>query len=157
MEFRDVLSQEEIDGCRDAFLAYDTDRSGTIDQWELREVLKSMGQNPTEEELFTMISEVDDNGSNSIDFPEFLQVMARRKLEVANQDDQDILDAWVAVGGDPPTVAGGIPGGFVDTKKLIQIVKGDFGLTIDIEELIREIDLDGSGTIDFEEFQQLLS
>lgn len=33
-----------------------------------------MGQKPTEEELFQMISEVDDNMSGSIDFPEFLKV-----------------------------------------------------------------------------------
>ena len=26
-----VLTQEEIDGCREAFLAFDKDRSGTID------------------------------------------------------------------------------------------------------------------------------
>jgi hypothetical protein len=35
---RMVLSQEEIDGCREAFLAFDRDRSGTIDVWELRQV-----------------------------------------------------------------------------------------------------------------------
>ena len=33
-----VLTQDEIDGCRDAFLAFDKDRSGTIDVWELRKV-----------------------------------------------------------------------------------------------------------------------
>ena len=33
-----VLTQEEIDGCREAFLAFDKDRSGTIDVWELRQV-----------------------------------------------------------------------------------------------------------------------
>ena len=47
-----VLSQEEIDGCREAFVAIDKDRSGTIDVWELRQVLEAMGQAPTEEELF---------------------------------------------------------------------------------------------------------
>ena len=47
-----VLSQEEIDGCREAFIAIDKDRSGTIDVWELRQVLEAMGQAPTEEELF---------------------------------------------------------------------------------------------------------
>jgi hypothetical protein len=60
------LTQEEIDGCRDAFLAFDKDRSGTIDVWELRLVLETMGQKPTDEELFQMISEVDDNMSGSI-------------------------------------------------------------------------------------------
>ena len=47
-----MLSQEEIDGCRESFLAFDKDRSGTIDVWELRQVLEAMGQAPTEEELF---------------------------------------------------------------------------------------------------------
>ena len=47
-----VLSQEEIDSCREAFLAFDKDRSGTIDVWELRQVLEAMGQAPSEDELF---------------------------------------------------------------------------------------------------------
>jgi len=34
------LTQDEIDGCRDAFLAYDKDRSGSIEVWELKEVLE---------------------------------------------------------------------------------------------------------------------
>ena len=57
-----VLTQDEIDGCRDAFLAFDKGRSGTIDVWELRQVLEAMGQKPAEEELFQMISEVNHNG-----------------------------------------------------------------------------------------------
>ena len=47
-----VLTQEEIDGCREAFLAFDKDRSGTIDGWELRQALEAMGQAPSEDELF---------------------------------------------------------------------------------------------------------
>lgn len=43
------------------------------------QVLEAMGQKPTEEELFQMISEVDDNMSGSIDFPEFLKVQPTRK------------------------------------------------------------------------------
>lgn len=39
-----VLTQDEIDGCRDAFLAFDKDRSGTIDVWELRQVLEGARQ-----------------------------------------------------------------------------------------------------------------
>ena len=37
------------------------------------------GQKPTEEEIFQMISEVDDNDSNTIDFAEFLKVMEKQK------------------------------------------------------------------------------
>lgn len=61
-----VLNQVEIDECRKAFHTFDKDNSGTIDVWELKAVLEGMGQAPTEEELFQMISEVDDNMSGSI-------------------------------------------------------------------------------------------
>ena len=93
------LTQDEIDGCRDAFLAFDKDRSGTIDVWELRQVLEAMGQKPTEEELFQMISEVDDNMSGSIDFGEFLKVIETQKERAAQFDDEsDLIDAYVACG-----------------------------------------------------------
>jgi calmodulin len=134
-----VLSQEDIDGCRQAFLAFDKDRSGTIDVWELRQVLEAMGQAPTEDELFHMISEVDGNMSGSIDFGEFLKVVETQKNRSENQDDEnDMVDAFVACGGRPDK------GGHVKRETLIRIIKHDFGLTIDIEELINKIDTDGS-------------
>ena len=54
---------------RDAFLAVYEGRSGTIDLWELRQVLEVaffLGQKPTEEELFQNISVMYDNMSGSI-------------------------------------------------------------------------------------------
>lgn len=43
--------------------------------------MRSLGQNPTEAELLDMISEVDADQNGTIDFPEFLNLMAR-KLKV---------------------------------------------------------------------------
>ena len=37
-------------------------------------------------------------------------------------------------------------------QKLIKIIKEDFQMTIDIEKLIEEIDDDGSGEIEYDEF-----
>ena len=104
-----------------------------------------------------MINEVDDNNSSSIDFGEFLQLIAKQKDLAESNEESDIIDAWVAVGGDRPAGPSQEPTGIVDTTKLVKIIKHDFGLTIDIEKLVEEIDLDGSGTVDFEEFAQLLS
>ncbi len=54
---------------------------------------------------------------------------------------------------------GGLPNkeGFVDSSKLIQIIKNEFEMTIDIEKLITEIDEDGSGKIEYGEFNDLLN
>ena len=43
--------------------------------------MRALGQNPTEEEVKEMIDEVDADGSGSIDFPEFLSLMARKMKE----------------------------------------------------------------------------
>jgi len=47
--------------------------------------------------------------------------------------------------------------GHVDAEKLIKIIRDEFEMTIDIERLIKEIDTDGSGEIEYDEFKTLLS
>ena len=44
------------------------DGSGTISTKELLSVMRSMGQNPTEDELLALVMEVDINGDGTIDF-----------------------------------------------------------------------------------------
>ena len=43
---------------RDTFVIFDKDGDGTIDSKELSTVLKSMGYNPTKEEIQDMVDEV---------------------------------------------------------------------------------------------------
>jgi calmodulin len=62
-----------------------------------------------------------------------------------------LVDAFVACGGQADKE------GHVSRETLVRIIKHDFGLTIDIEELIDRIDADGSGEIEYEEFKTLLS
>lgn len=45
--------------------------------------------------------------------------------------------------------------GRVQTEKLRAVLK-DFELTVDLDALIEEVDRDHSGTIDYEEFRQVL-
>jgi Ca2+-binding EF-hand superfamily protein len=44
---------------------------------ELGFAMRTLGQNPTEQELIDLINEVDVDGSGSIDFTEFCQMMKR--------------------------------------------------------------------------------
>lgn len=45
---------------------------------ELSAVIQSLDQHPTEDEIKDMISEVDSDGNGTIDFEEFLNIMARK-------------------------------------------------------------------------------
>eukprot|EP00299_Pterocystis_sp_00344_P007562 c2504_g1_i1.p1 GENE.c2504_g1_i1~~c2504_g1_i1.p1 ORF type:complete len:150 (+),score=48.01 c2504_g1_i1:41-490(+) len=77
----DQLTNDQIREFREAFEMFDKDGSGTIDARELATVLRSLGQNPTNEQLREMISIVDSDHSGTIDFGEFLNMMARKLID----------------------------------------------------------------------------
>ena len=147
-----TLPQEIIDGLRLAFQHLDHNRTGKIDIWELKTILEAMGMRPTEEDMFQLMSEVDVTMSGQIDFSELLTLVGTQKERTDVEDDgSDLAAAYVACGGDADR------GGCVDANVLIKIIKEDFGLSVDMEALIREVDADGSGEIEYEEFEELLS
>ena len=77
--------------------------------------------------------------------------MCDREIKrLLGNDESELLDAFVAMGGEPDGE------GCVDARKLIATIKEEFEMTIDIERLIQEVDEDGSGEIEFDEFKQLL-
>ena len=78
-----LLSDEERREFREAFDLFDLDGGGSIDQKELGTVMRSLGANPTNEEIEMMIQEVDEDGGGEIEFDEFCQLMAR-KLQVSD-------------------------------------------------------------------------
>ena len=51
-----------VSECREAFALFDKDGDGTITTVELGTVMRSLRQNPTEQELHDMINEVDEDG-----------------------------------------------------------------------------------------------
>ena len=71
-----ALSEETKEELKQAFAHFDTDGSGSITSEELGDVMRAIGQEPTEAELYDMINEVDESRDGKIDFDEFLMLMA---------------------------------------------------------------------------------
>ena len=98
-----------------------------------------------------MINTADEKYTGRITLEQFKNVICTHKYNQVASNEADTLDAFISLGGDNDG------GGSIDASKLISIIKQDFEMTIDIEKLIQEIDEDGSGEIEYEEFRTLLS
>lgn len=67
-----------------------------------------------------MISEVDEKNTGLIKFSDFLNIYYKQKYANLGDDDQDLVDAFVAMGGNADQ------SGSVDAQLLIRIVKEEF-------------------------------
>ena len=87
----DDLTDQQIIEFREAFQAFDKDGNGSISTKELGTVMRSLGQNLSEAEIKQMIEIVDEDKSGTIDFKEFLNLMARN-MKIVNKE-EELLDA----------------------------------------------------------------
>merc|ERR1712159_667282 len=68
-----------IDEMREAFLAFDSDKNGSITATELKQVMKSLGEQLTDEQVELMMQEMDADGDGELSFEDFLQFMEREQ------------------------------------------------------------------------------
>jgi len=60
-----------------AFNLFDVDGDGAITTTEMGDVMRSLGQYPTEDDLEAMMGQYDEDGNGTIDFEEFCMLMTR--------------------------------------------------------------------------------
>ena len=142
------LTEEQIIEFKEAFSLFDKDSDWTILTKELGTVMRSLGQNPTEAELQDMINEVDADGNGTIDFPEFLSLMARK---MKDQDtEEELIEAFKVFDRDG--------NGLISAAELRHVMTnlGEKLTDEEVDEMIREADLDGDGHINYEEFVRMM-
>merc|ERR1712226_1684305 len=61
---------------KEAFRIYDKEGNGYISTDTLKEILKELDSKLTDEDLDNIIEEVDEDGSGTLDFDEFMEMMA---------------------------------------------------------------------------------
>ena len=77
-QFNCFFSEDTINNYKEAFLEYDQDGSGNISIKELGTVMRTLGENPTEDELQDLINKFDEDGNGTMEFTEFLCMMAKK-------------------------------------------------------------------------------
>lgn len=86
------LTKDQIADFKEAFALFDHNQNGAISAVELGKVLKTLGQNPTQNELTDMINEIDVDGSGQVEFAEFVILMTHKVREM--EKDEELREAF---------------------------------------------------------------
>eukprot|EP00270_Netrium_digitus_P003604 TRINITY_DN1422_c0_g1_i2.p1 TRINITY_DN1422_c0_g1~~TRINITY_DN1422_c0_g1_i2.p1 ORF type:complete len:518 (+),score=149.17 TRINITY_DN1422_c0_g1_i2:41-1594(+) len=135
------LSEDEIGGLREMFLMLDADGSGSITLKELVDGLKKIGAKFSEAEFEEMFNETDFDHNGTIEYEEFLAGTAN--LSKVHQQ-SNLLKAFhhLDVSGD----------GSLSLDELKAACKKLRMREEDVEQMMKEADLNHDGKIDYHEF-----
>lgn len=142
------ISSDKEAEFKEAFSFFDRDGDGTISVKELGTVMRSLGENPTDVELKDMINEVDADGNGTIDFSEFLTMMSRKMND--KESEEEIIQAFQMFDKDN--------NGYISAAELRHVMStlGEKITESDVEEMIREADIDGDGKVNYQEFVKMM-
>ncbi|XP_063593401.1 troponin C-like [Penaeus indicus] len=148
----DSLDEEQIETLRKAFDSFDTEKTGSITSETIATIMRMMGVKISEKNLQEAIAETDEDGSGLLEFEEFVELSAKFLIE----EDEEALKAELREAFRIYDKEGN---GFITTDVLKEILAElDPRLTpADLENIIEEVDEDGSGTLDFDEFMEMMN
>ncbi|XP_050316116.1 troponin C-like [Anthonomus grandis grandis] len=135
-----------------AFSMFDSGKSGTINREKVRTILTTLGHSYDDKELEQMLADEDPEDTGTVNFESFCRV-ASHFLE--NEDEEalqkELKEAFRLYDKEG--------NGYIPTSSLREILAAlDDQLTPDqLNEMIAEIDSDSSGTVDFDEFMEMMT
>ncbi|XVE96228.1 hypothetical protein REPUB_Repub02eG0203800 [Reevesia pubescens] len=141
----DSLSEDEIAGLKEMFKMIDADNSGHITLEELKTGLEKVGSNLKDSEINGLMEAADIDNSGTIDYSEF--IAATLHLNKIQKEDH-LFAAFSYFDKDGS--------GYITPDELQQACE-QFGLQdAHLEDIIREVDQDNDGRIDYNEFVAMM-
>ncbi|XP_050304898.1 troponin C, isoallergen Bla g 6.0101-like isoform X1 [Anthonomus grandis grandis] len=147
------IAKDQLKMLKQIFDSFDLEKVGEIGVDMIGQILDMLGHQLSPDELSKIIKEIDEDGNGVMSFEEFAHLAARFLVE-EEEDVEAILrelkDAFRLYDRE------GL--GYITVDLLRDILKElDDKLTpSDLNEMIKEIDTDNSGTVDWEEFKAMM-
>ncbi|CAG5106493.1 Oidioi.mRNA.OKI2018_I69.chr1.g2869.t1.cds [Oikopleura dioica] len=143
------LGEEKLKHYQETFKKYDKNEDGTVTTAELATVLKESKKDLSNQQIEDAVQKYDADGNGIIDFFEFIKLMANFNRD---EEGEEAIRAVFRVFDKDGN-------GFISTKELREILKelGDDVSDKEIIEMIRNVDIDGDGKVNYDEFVQMLA
>jgi len=146
------LSPDQLVMLRKAFDMFDKANKGVISTNMVATILRSLGQTFEDNDLAALIDDIDEDGSGELEFEEFAALASR----FVSEEDQEAIQQELREAFRLYDKEGN---GYINVSDLRDILRAlDDNLAEDeVDEMIAEIDTDGSGTVDFDEFMEMMT
>ncbi|KAM8850621.1 myosin, light chain 12, 2 isoform 1-T1 [Spinachia spinachia] len=139
-----MFDQSQIQEFKEAFNMIDQNRDGFIDKEDLHDMLASLGKNPTEEYLETMMNEA----PGPVNFTMFLTMFGEK---LNGTDPEDVIRNAFACFDEEAT-------GIIQEENLRELLTtmGDRFSDEEVDELFREAPIDKKGNFNYVAFTRIL-
>ncbi|XP_068800264.1 calcium-binding protein 4 [Struthio camelus] len=148
------LSPEELDELLDAFKEFDTDQDGFISYKDLGACMRTLGYMPTEMELIEISQHIKMRMGGRVDFEDFVQMMGPKLREetahMVGVRELKIAFREFDVNGDGEISS-------AEMREAIAALLGEQLKAQEVDEILQDVDLNGDGHVDFDEFVMMLS
>jgi myosin light chain 6 len=144
------FTEDEIADKKDSFALFDKKGDGKIECSQVGDVLRALGQNPTEAEVKKIVADIDPAGLKRISFEEFLPIlhsMSNRREQGSQEDFVEGLRVFDKDGN-----------GFIAAGELRHVLTslGERLSDEEVDQLLQGVEHDSQGQINYEEFVKLI-
>ena len=146
---RPGFNEDDILEMKQAFDLLDTDKSGGIDPTELKSVIEEYGLDAKNSTMFQMVSDLDTDGSGTIDFNEFLDMISGRTADENSMEEvRKVFNIF-----DSDKI------GHITLKNLKNLTKeiGEIMSDETLSNLIKKGDSNSDGLVSFEDFYYIMT
>ena len=144
----DEIPENILQEYRDAFIMCDIDKDGYITAKELAHVMRSLNHEASDSQAEELFAEVDVGRNGKIGLEEFVTLMNKRNKET--DPEEEVINAFKVFDREGNGTISSI-----DLKYLMTTL-GDKITEEEIDEMLRDADIDGDGYINYEEFVRMI-